>query len=173
MVHDYMQVQVLILNHMYFLSFTKFHIYEHIFVVLAANGLAGVIYSVNDLMVRVFISEPFTVAVNLAFLYHITHAFAEGIESYIRMRNQIGHHQPSDFSCEVICLKLSLLRVPHNIPDCSQGLIGEQPFFKSPRDVHLTENFRCQLLMFLVIHIYKGQFIICSQNPCWLLQFGQ
>ena len=104
MVHDYMQVQVLILDHIYLLSFTKFHIYEHIFVVLAANGLAGVIYSVNDLMVRVLIGKPFIVTVNLAFLYHITYAFAEGIESYIRMRGQIGHHQPSDLSCEVICL---------------------------------------------------------------------
>ena len=79
MVHDYMQVQILVLDHMYLLSFAKFYIYEHIIVVLAANGLAGVIYSVNDLMMGVFISEPFTVAVYLAFLYHITHAFAEGI----------------------------------------------------------------------------------------------
>lgn len=78
MVHDYMQVQVLILDHMYLLSFTKFHIYEHIFVVLAANGLAGIIYSLDNLVVRIFIGEPFTVAVNLAFPYHITHAFAEG-----------------------------------------------------------------------------------------------
>lgn len=102
MVHDYMQVQILVLDHMYLLSFAKFYIYEHIIVVLAANGLAGVIYSVNNLMVMVLISEPFAVAVNLDFLYHITHAFAEGIESYIWMRSQIGHHQPSDFSCEVI-----------------------------------------------------------------------
>ena len=85
MVHDYMQVQILVLDHMYLLSFAKFHIYEHLFMVLAANGIAGVIYSINDLMVRVFVGEPFTVAVYLAFLYHITHAFAVGIESYIRM----------------------------------------------------------------------------------------
>lgn len=61
MVHDYMQVQIPVLDHMYLLSFAKFYIYEHIIVVLAANGLAGVIYSIYDLMVRIFISEPFTV----------------------------------------------------------------------------------------------------------------
>ena len=108
-----------------------------------------------DRKTGLFISEPFTVAVNLAFLYHITHAFAEGIESYIRMRTQIWHHQLSDFSCEVICLKHLFLGLAYNIPDGSQGFIGEQPFFKSPLDVHLTEHFQCQLLVSLVIHIHK------------------
>lgn len=155
MVHDYMQVQILVLDHMYLLSFAKFHIYEHIFMVLAANGLAGVIYSLNNLVVRIFIGEPFTVAVNLAFLYHITHAFAEGIESYIRMRGQIGHHQPSDLSCEVICLNQSLLGVPHNISDNSQCFIGEQSFFKSTSYIHLTDRFRCQKFVSLVIHFHN------------------
>lgn len=155
MVHDYMQVQILVLDHMYLLSFAKFHIYEHLFMVLAANGIAGVIYSINDLMVMVFVGEPFTVAVYLAFLYHITHAFAEGIESYIRMRTQIWHHQLSDFSCEVIRLKLPFLGVAYNIPDISQGFIGEQSFFKTPSYVHLTDRFRCQKFVSLVIHFHN------------------